>query len=101
VYRGAGEGYRGTVVVEVRVEDGAPAEIRIVDHGDDEYTGGAAMEELLDMVLTYHTTDLDAVSGATESSAGFLAALEAALAEAAISGPEDRPRDSAGTGRGK
>jgi uncharacterized protein with FMN-binding domain len=83
VYRGAGKGYRGTVLVEVRVEDGAAAEIRIIDHDDDEYIGGAAMEELLDMVLAYNTTDLDAVSGATESSAGFLAALDAALAEAA------------------
>jgi uncharacterized protein with FMN-binding domain len=101
VYRGAGTGYRGTILVEVRVEDGAVAEIRIIDHGDDEYVGGAAMEELLDMALAYHTTDLDAVSGATESSAGFLAALDAALAQAAVSGAESRPRDSAGTGREK
>jgi uncharacterized protein with FMN-binding domain len=82
VYQGAGEGYRGTVLVELRIEDGAMAEIGIVEHEDDEYIGGAAMEELLDMVLTYNTTDLDAISGATESCAGFLAALEAALAAA-------------------
>jgi fumarate reductase flavoprotein subunit len=84
VYRGAGRGYRGMVLVELRVEDGAVAEIKITDHDDDEYIGGAAMEELLDMVLTGSTTDLDAVSGATESSAGFLAALDAALAAAAF-----------------
>jgi uncharacterized protein with FMN-binding domain len=66
--------------VELRVEDGAVAEIRIIDHDDDEYIGGAAMEELLDQVLTWNTTDLDAVSGATESCTGFLAAVEAALA---------------------
>jgi uncharacterized protein with FMN-binding domain len=82
VYRGAGRGYRGPVRVELRVEDGAVAEIAVIDHGDDEYIGGAAMEELLDMVLAYSTTDLDAVSGATESSAGFLAAVDDALSKA-------------------
>ena len=41
------------------------------------------MEELLEAVLETGSTDLDAVSGATFSSAGFLEAVEDALGKAA------------------
>jgi uncharacterized protein with FMN-binding domain len=41
------------------------------------------MAELTELVLDYQSTDIDAVSGATESSAGFLAAVEDALGRAA------------------
>ncbi|MDR2608723.1 MAG: FMN-binding protein [Treponema sp.] len=88
VYEGEAEGWRGTVRVKIRVEDGEIVEIAILDHQDDPYVGGAAMEELLDMALQYGITDLDAVSGATESSAAFLEALEAALEESAAALPE-------------
>jgi uncharacterized protein with FMN-binding domain len=40
------------------------------------------MEELLELVLEYQSTGLDGISGATESSAGFLAAVEDALSRA-------------------
>jgi uncharacterized protein with FMN-binding domain len=87
VYEGEAEGWRGTVRVKIRVESGEIAEIVILDHQDDPYVGGAAMEELLDLALEYGSTDLDAVSGATESSAAFLEALEAALEESAAAFP--------------
>jgi fumarate reductase flavoprotein subunit len=64
--------------------EGGIAEIVILEHGDDGETGGAAMEELLDLVLLYNTTGLDAVSGATESSRGFLSAVEDALSKAGV-----------------
>jgi uncharacterized protein with FMN-binding domain len=82
VYEGEGTGFRGKVRVSVHIENGGIAEIIILDHGDDEETGAAAMEELLDLALLYNTADLDAVSGATESSRGFLAAVEDALSKA-------------------
>jgi uncharacterized protein with FMN-binding domain len=82
VYEGTGRGFRGTVRVAVRLEAGGITDIRIIEHHDDQAVGGAAMEELLDQILLYNTADLDAVSGATESSAGFLEAVEDALARA-------------------
>jgi uncharacterized protein with FMN-binding domain len=82
VYEGTGRGYRGPVLVRLRVQAGEIAEIEILDHGDDVFTGGLAMEELAEMALEYNTADLDGISGATESSAGFLAAVEDALSQA-------------------
>jgi fumarate reductase flavoprotein subunit len=61
------------------MEAGSIAEISVIDSGEDPFVGGAAIDELLETVLTHNTTDLDAVSGATESSEGFLAAVENAI----------------------
>ena len=83
-YEGFGDGYRGPVHVLVRTNSGGILGIEILGHGDDPEVGGAAMEELLELVLEANSTELDAVSGATESSSGFLAAVEDALAEAVL-----------------
>ncbi|MDR1319589.1 MAG: FMN-binding protein [Treponema sp.] len=78
-YEGSGRGYRGTIRVRVRIEAGEIAEILVTGSEEDPSVGGAALEELLELALVYQSTDLDAVSGATESSKGFLAALEDAI----------------------
>jgi fumarate reductase flavoprotein subunit len=82
IYEGAGRGYRGPVHLMVEVDSGNILNIEILDHGDDPLVGGAAMEELMELVLDSNSPELDAVSGATESSAGFLAAVEDALTKA-------------------
>ena len=79
VYEGSGCGYRGTIRVQVRMEGGEFVEISIIESDEDSTVGGAAIEELLETALIYNTTDIDAISGATESSRGFLEALENAL----------------------
>ena len=73
---GTGQGYRGTIRIRLRLEAGVIAEIKIVDSAEDRAVGGAAIEELIELVLTYNSTDIDAISGATESSEGFLEAVE-------------------------
>jgi uncharacterized protein with FMN-binding domain len=78
-HEGIGQGYRGPIRVRVRMEGGSIAEITIIDSNEDKAVGGAAMEELLELVLLYNTTDLDAVSGASESSKGFLSAVKDAI----------------------
>ncbi|MDR0487070.1 MAG: FMN-binding protein [Treponema sp.] len=79
VYEGEGQGYRGPIRVLVHIDGGRITEIEIVDSTEDIFVGGQAIEELLDMVTAYNTTDLDAISGATESSKGFLEAVENAI----------------------
>jgi uncharacterized protein with FMN-binding domain len=76
---GTAQGYRGPIQVQVRVNGGSITEIIIVDSEEDNLVGGAAIEELIDMVIQYNTTDIDAVTGATESSRGFLKAVENAI----------------------
>jgi hypothetical protein len=82
VYEGTAPGFRGLIRVVVQVDESGIAGIEL-SHEDDEETSGTVMEELLELVLEGNSTDgIDVVSGATESSLGFLSAVEDALAKA-------------------
>jgi len=79
VYLGSAVGYRGPIHVQVRLSAGMIVEINIVDSKEDRFVGESAMEELTDMVIEYNSTDIDAISGATETSKGFLDAVNNAI----------------------
>ena len=83
VYEGTGRGYRAPIHVEVEVSHAGIEDITIIGHSEGAYPGGAAIEELLEAVLETGSTELDAISGASFSSAGFLEAVEDALGKAA------------------
>ena len=83
VYEGSGRGYRGPIHVRVEVSPAGIEDIVITGHSELNYPGAEAMEELLEAVLETGSTDLDAISGATFSSRGFLEAVEDALGKAA------------------
>ena len=86
IYEGTGRGYRGPILVQVLISHAGIEDITITGNSEEAYPGGAAIEELLELVLETGGTDLDAISGATFSSMGFLEAVEDALEKAA--GPE-------------
>jgi urocanate reductase len=79
IFEGIGRGFRGPIAVQVRLNDGSITEIEIIDSAEDRLVGEAAIEELIDLVIMYNSTDIDAVSGATESSIGFLEAVKNAI----------------------
>ena len=79
VYEGAAMGYRGMIRVRVGIEQGAITEITVIESREDRNVGEAAIEELTDLVLMYNTTEIDVVSGATETSKGFLEAIDNAI----------------------
>ena len=82
-YEGSGRGLRGAINVRLEVSGGEIVDIEIIEHRESAFPGLAAMEELLEMVLETGSTDLDAISGASYSSRGFLEAVENALGKAA------------------
>ena len=79
VFEGTGQGYRGPITVQVRISEGSIIEIAVIDSEEDRFVGREAIEELIDLIVAYNTTDIDAISGATESSRGFLEAVENAI----------------------
>jgi uncharacterized protein with FMN-binding domain len=82
VYEGTALGFRGLIRIAVRVDENSITGIDIY-HEDDAEIGGAAMEAILERILEGNSTDsIDAVTGATESSLGFLAAVDEALSRA-------------------
>jgi fumarate reductase flavoprotein subunit len=82
VWEGVGQGRGGNIRLRLHINSTLIQGIEFVSHSEDPFIGGEAMGELLELVLDYQSADLDAVSGATESSAGFLAAVEDALRRA-------------------
>ena len=71
-YEGSAMGYRGIIRVRVGLDRGTITDITVLESREDWNVGEAAIEELTDLALMYNTTELDAVSGATETSRGFL-----------------------------
>jgi len=83
-YDGTGSGYRGPIHVRVQVSSAGIEDIAIISHQESNFPGLVAMEELLEQTLETGETDIDAISGATYSSSGFLQAVENALEKAFV-----------------
>lgn len=81
-YKGSGEGFGGKIIVEVILEKDYIKEAKIISKKNEtpEYISQA--EKLLDDVVSKQTIKVDAVSGATLSSNGILAALDDAMNKA-------------------
>jgi uncharacterized protein with FMN-binding domain len=79
---GTGEGYAGPVVVEVTVQGDEIQAIEVVEHSDTEGLADGAFDNIIDQVLEDQSTEnVDAVAGATGSSAGIIEAIEDALSK--------------------
>ncbi len=81
-YTAAAEGYNDDIEVEVTVDEEEITSIEVLDHEETEDIAEPAFEDLTEAVLETQSTDVDTISGATGSSEGFLAAIDAALSEA-------------------
>jgi uncharacterized protein with FMN-binding domain len=87
IWTGCGEGYCGPILVEVETGANQILRIRLIEENEDPLSGGEAIRELTALVLEYDNTDIDAISGATVSSEGFLHAVDDALKKASIKNP--------------
>lgn len=82
VYTGTGTGFGGQTTVQVTVSGGKITDIQVLSSKDDSpYLQNAC--ELLQNIIASQSTNVDAVSGATYSSAGLIEAVRNALANAA------------------
>ena len=85
VYEGSANGFSGTTTVSVTVSGGQVTDITVVSERDSQQYFSRA-ESLLDEIVNGQTLEVDAVSGATFSSAGILNATADALQQAVVSG---------------
>ena len=100
VYTGTGEGFRGTIQVQVTVEDGYIADITVLSFQDDREFFQKAQSAVINNILAEQTSDVDAVSGATFSSNGIIEAVADALGSGLgeSSQPADNGKDDAAGG---
>lgn len=85
VYEGVAEGYIDTIKVSVAVEGGTVTEIEILEENDTPQFFERA-KEIIDEIITNQSLNVDAVSGATYSSAGIINAVTNALEPAIVDG---------------
>lgn len=78
-YRGSGEGHWTDIEVSVLVENNELQEIRIVSQEESPGLGDTAMANLTESLISEQSLEVDIVSGATNTSEGFLKAVNDAL----------------------
>ncbi|MDR2600857.1 MAG: FMN-binding protein [Spirochaetaceae bacterium] len=77
--QGAAEGRNGEISVIVTTGKFSIKKIVVKKNKEDPQTGGAAIRELSFYIINNNSTDVDVISGATETSEGFIKAVENAL----------------------
>lgn len=82
VYEGTGKGNNGDIKVEVTVEGGSITSIVLKEHGETEGIFEAAEKNVVADIIKNQTAEVDAVSGATNTSNGIMEAVENALSSA-------------------
>ena len=81
-YTATAEGYNDDIEIEVVITDGAIESIEIISHSETENIAEPAFDELIEAAISAQSADIDTISGATGTSAGFIEALESVLNEA-------------------
>lgn len=80
-YAGVARGYKKGLNVEVTVENGLIADIRVTDNNEDEpYLTDSLV--IIPEIIETQSTDVDAIAGATKTCEGISLAVEDALSQA-------------------
>lgn len=82
IYIGEGEGFRGTIKIEVEIKNGEITSIDVISNNDDAKWFNRAYDIIASNVLETQDTEIDIVSGATYSSKGIKDAVNDALDKA-------------------
>lgn len=94
-YEGTAEGYGGDIKVNLTLEGKEIKSIEAEAEGETPTIGGAAIEDLINQVIASQSTKIDTITGATNSSKGFLEAVNKALEAAGIDPDSLEPKQTA------
>lgn len=82
-YTGEGKGNNGAIKVQVTVSGGKITAVEVLEHAETEAIYNSAKDTVINGIVTANgTSGVDSVTGATRSSEGIKAAVEAALSSA-------------------
>ncbi|GMO53817.1 MAG: hypothetical protein Ta2G_12360 [Termitinemataceae bacterium] len=81
-WEGEAEGYKGILKVLIRTVNSSIYEIKVLSHREDALLSADVFRQLSEQILETGSTELDAISGATITSEGFLNAVNDALKKA-------------------
>ena len=81
VYEGTGTGNNGEIKVEVTVKDGNITSVKLVEHGETDGIYQGAESNVVTDIIRKQTTEVDTVTGATNTSKGIMEAVKNALSK--------------------
>ena len=84
-YEGEGQGHSGKIVASVTVSESKIEKIELIEFNDSEFAVDPA-NKLVENVIKANSGDVDVIAGASQTSAGVLQAINAALDKALIDG---------------
>ncbi len=83
-YEGVGQGHKGDIRVLVTVAADRIEKIEVLESDETDMIGDAAFSELSAAIIESNSVEVDAVSGASGSSEGFIEAVKDALSKAGV-----------------
>ncbi len=83
IYSATAEGNNGPITVDVRVSSSKIEDITVSDSSESDFTDDAVDSIIKKVIASNGTGDIDSISGATYTSKGLIAAIDAAIAQAA------------------
>lgn len=81
-YTGEGQGFEGTIQVQVTLEDDTITDIQVVSAPGEDSAYLSQGKGVISSILSAQSTDVDTISGATFSSTGIINAVNDALGKA-------------------
>lgn len=78
-YVGTGRGHHGEIKVEVTIASGSIQSIEVLENPENKVLSAPVYEELKEQIIEANSTEVDVVSGASDTSRGFIAAVNDAL----------------------
>lgn len=81
-YVGTGNGNNGEIKVEMKVEGGKIASVKVLEHGETPGISDAALKEIPEAIVAGQTISVDVVSGATNVSNGIIEAVRDCIQQA-------------------
>lgn len=81
---GEGDGKHGTIKVEVSFENNEIKDIKVLEQKENEVLAEPVFKELKDTIIASNTAEVDAISGSTVTSNGYIDAVKDAIAKAGL-----------------
>ncbi|MGT2950148.1 flavocytochrome c [Streptococcus cuniculi] len=83
-FEGVGSGKHGDIKVAVTITDGAITKIDVLEQDENKVLSEPVYEELQDMIIAQNSADVEAVSGASATSEGYINAVKDAVEKSGI-----------------
>lgn len=83
-FEGVGSGKHGDIKVAVTITEGAITKIDVLEQDENKVLSEPVYEELQDMIIAQNSADVEAVSGASATSEGYLNAVKDAVEKSGI-----------------